>query len=65
MNDLAYWPSVKPLSVNHKFAKNRNYIENLNHVDQIWENLKLKCGDTLAVSDLRGKQKEKCWCFYS
>nr|WP_075487666.1 AMP-binding protein [Prochlorococcus marinus] len=59
MVDLAYWPSAKPVSVNSKFAKNRDYIKNLNHVDQIWENLKLKYGDTLAVSDLRGKYKEK------
>jgi len=59
MGDLAYWPSAKPLSKKDKFAKNRDYIENLNHIDQIWENLKFKCGDTLAVSDLRGKYKEK------
>ena len=59
MSDLAYWPSVKPFYLNDNFAKNRNYIEKLNHIDQIWENLKFKCGDTLAVSDLRGKYKEK------
>ena len=59
MVDLAYWPSAKPLSLDNKFAKNRTYIENLNHIDQIWENLKFKFGDTLAVCDLRGKYKEK------
>ncbi len=59
MSDLAYWPSSKPLSKKDKFAKNRDYIENLNHIDQIWESLKFKCGDTLAVCDLRGKYKEK------
>ena len=59
MGDLAYWPSAKPLSNKNKFAKNRDFVENLNHVDQIWENLKLRCGDTLAVSDLRGRYKEK------
>ena len=32
MSDLAYWPSAKPLSKNDKFAKNRDYIENLNPV---------------------------------
>ena len=58
MGDLAYWPSAKPLSEKDKFAKNRDFIEKLNHVDQIWENLKFKCGDTLAVCDLRGKYKE-------
>ena len=59
MGDLAYWPSAKLLSKKDKFAKNRDFVENLNHIDQIWENLKFKCGDTLAVSDLRGKYKEK------
>ena len=59
MSDLAYWPSAKPLSKNDKFVKNRDFIENLTHIDQIWENLKIKYGDTLAVCDLRGKYKEK------
>ena len=59
MGDLAYWPSTKPLSKKDKFAKNRDFIKNLNHIDQIWENLKFKCGDILAVCDLRGKYKEK------
>ncbi|MDC3147243.1 AMP-binding protein [Prochlorococcus sp. AH-716-I09] len=59
MGDLAYWPSAKPLSKKDKFAKNRDFIKNLHHVDQIWEKLKSKCGDTLAVCDLRGKYKEK------
>ena len=59
MGDLAYWPSVKPPFKKNQFAKNRNYIENLDHIDQIWENLKFKCGDTLALCDLRGKYKEK------
>ncbi|WP_288260740.1 AMP-binding protein [uncultured Prochlorococcus sp.] len=59
MNDLAYWPSAKPLSKKDKFAKNRDFIKNLYHIDQIWEKLKFKCGDTLAVCDLRGKYKEK------
>ena len=59
MGDLAYWPSAKPLSKKDKFAKNRDFIKNLHHIDQIWEKLKIKCGDTLAVCDLRGKYKEK------
>ncbi len=59
MGDLAYWPSAKLLSKKDKFAKNRDFINNLHHVDQIWEKLKFKCGDTLAVCDLRGKYKEK------
>jgi len=59
MGDLAYWPAAKPLSKKNTFAKNRDFIKNLDHIDQIWEKLKFKCGDTLAVSDLRGKCKEK------
>ena len=59
MGDLAYWPSAKLLSKKDKFAKNRDFIKNLHHIDQIWEKLKFKCGDTLAVCDLRGKYKEK------
>ncbi len=59
MGDLAYWPSAKPLYKKDKFAKNRDFIKNLHHIDQIWEKLKFKCGDTLAVCDLRGKYKEK------
>ena len=57
MGDLAYWPSAKPLSKNDIFAKNRDYIKNLHHVDQIWEKLKFQCADTLAVCDLRWKYK--------
>ncbi|MBO8233305.1 AMP-binding protein [Prochlorococcus marinus XMU1419] len=59
MGDLAYWPAAKPLSKKNKFAKNRDFIKKLNHIDQIWEKLKFKCGDALAVCDLRGKYKEK------
>jgi len=59
MSDLAYWPAAKPLSKKDKFAKNRDFIKNLDHIDQIWEKLKFKCGDALAVCDLRGKYKEK------
>ncbi len=59
MGDLAYWSSAKPLSKKDKFAKNRDFIKNLHHIDQIWEKLKFKCGDTLAVCDLRGKYAEK------
>jgi len=55
MGDIAYWPAAKPLSKKIKFAKNRDFIKNLDHVDQIWEKLKFKCGDALAVCDLRGK----------
>ena len=59
MNDLAYWPAIKPLPKNRNFISKRKNLNNINHVDQIWEYLKLKCGDTLAINDLRGKNKEK------
>ena len=59
MGDLAYWASAKPLSEKDKFAKNRDFIKKLHHIDQIWEKLKFKCGDTLAVCNLRGKYKER------
>ena len=59
MSDKAYWPSAKPPSKRDQFVKDRDFIKNLNHIDQIWENLKFKFGDTLAVCDLRGKYKEK------
>jgi len=55
MGDLAYWPAAKPLFKKNEFAKNRDFIKNLDHIDQIWEKLKFKCGDYLAVCDLRGK----------
>ncbi|ABM71673.1 putative long-chain-fatty-acid--CoA ligase [Prochlorococcus marinus str. MIT 9515] len=59
MNELAYWPASKSHPKNEKFIRERKYINNLVHVDQIWEYLKFKCGDTLAINDLRGKNKEK------
>ena len=59
IDDLEYWHPTKPLYKKNKFAKNRDFIKNLDHIDQIWEKLKIKCGDTLAVCDLRGKYKEK------
>ena len=59
MKELAYWPAVKSLTKNEKFTSKRKDINNLDHVDQIWELLKFKCGDTIAINDLRGKNKEK------
>ena len=59
MSDLAYLLSAKPLSKKDKFAENRDFINNLDHIDQIWEKLKFKCGDTVAVCDLRGNYTEK------
>ena len=59
MKDLAYWPAAKFLTKNEIFTSKRKDINNLDHVDQIWEYLKFKCGDTIAINDLRGKNKEK------
>ena len=59
MKDLAYWSALNSLPKNDKFTRKRKDINNLEHVDQIWEYLKFKCGDTLAINDLRGKNKEK------
>ena len=59
MNDLAYWPATKSLRKNRKFTRRRKDFDNLTHVDQIWEYLKLQCGEILAINDLRGKNKEK------
>ena len=49
MNELAYWPAQKSLTKNEKFTIKRKDINNLVHVDQIWEYLKFKCGDTIAI----------------
>ena len=59
MGELAYWSSKEPLPREKNFLKKRRFLENLNHVDQIWDHLKIICGNKLAVSDLRGKNKEK------
>ena len=59
MNDLAYWPSKKSLLRNEIFTSKRKFFNSINHVDQIWEYLKTQFGNTLAVNDLRGKNKEK------
>ena len=58
MRDLAYWPSKEPLSREKNFLRKRSFLDKLNHVDQLWDHLRIICGDKLAVSDLRGKDKE-------
>ena len=59
MKNLAYWSSKEPLPREEKFLRKRSFLENINHVDQLWDHLKKKCGDKLAVSDLRGKNKDR------
>lgn len=59
MKNLAYLTSQKLSSKEVKILQERDFIQNLNHLDQIWKCLKNRFGDTLAVKDLRGKNKEE------
>ena len=59
MNDLAYWPAQKPNLNEEIFIRKREYLNNLIHVDQLWDYLKISHGEIIAVNDLRGKNKEK------
>jgi len=59
MKDLAYWQSKEPLPREKAFLNKRKYLDKLNHIDQLWDYLKIECGDKLAVCDLRGKNHEK------
>ena len=44
MDKLAYWSAKKTCSRDAIFKNQREEIKNFNHVDQIWEYLKYKCG---------------------
>ena len=57
MNKFAYWRSKRDYSLQHKFLKSRQFVEESVHVDQIWDYLKKNHGELLAVNDLRGKSK--------
>ena len=59
MKNLAYFTSQNLSSKEAKILKERDFIQKLSHLDQIWKFLKNRFGDTLAVKDLRGKNKEK------
>ena len=59
MNKLAHYTSLKLSSKEANIFKERDFIKKLSHLDQIWKCLKIRFGDTLAVKDLRGKNKEK------
>ena len=59
MKDLAYWPSKEPLPREKTFLKKRNFLEKIEHVDQIWDHLKKVCGNQIAASDLRGHNHEE------
>ena len=59
MNKLAHFTSPNLSSKEVKIFKERDFIKKLTHLDQIWTCLKSKYGDTLAVKDLRGKNKDQ------
>ena len=46
MNDLAYFSAQKINKKEASFLKSRNFINNLNHIDQMWEYLSHKNGNT-------------------
>ena len=59
MHKLAHFTSPKLSSKEAKIFRERDFIKKLNHLDQIWSCLSSRYGDTLAVKDLRGKNKEQ------
>ena len=59
MKTLAFWQAKNPTQKENKFLRQRKFLEDLNHIDQIWEYLRHEYGDILAVSDLRGRTREK------
>ena len=59
MKKLAYLTSPKLSSKEIKRLQERDFLQNLNHLDQIWKCLKNRYGSILAVKDLRGKNKEE------
>ncbi len=59
MKNLAYLTSPKLSSKEVKRLQERDFVQKLNHLDQIWKVLKNRYADTLAVKDLRGKYKEE------
>ncbi len=59
MKNLAYLTSPKISSKEKKILQERDFINKLSHLDQIWKCLKNRYGDILAVKDLRGKNQEE------
>ena len=59
MKNLAYLTAQRFSSKELKRLQERDFIQNLNHLDQIWKCLKNRYGGILAVKDLRGKNKEE------
>ncbi len=59
MKNLAYLSAPKLLTKEAKVLRSRKFVSKLKHIDQIWNYLKNKYGNTLAVKDLRGKNREE------
>ena len=59
MQGRAYFKSQKANPRERKFLKRRKFLNNLDHIDKIWNHLEIKCGERLAMQDLRGEWKEK------
>jgi len=59
MQGRAYFKSQKANPRESKFLKRRKFLNNLDHIDKIWNHLEIKCGERLALQDLRGEWKEK------
>ena len=59
MKDLAYFSAEKINSKDNSALQSRDFINKLEHIDQIWEYLNHKNGNVLAVKNLRGKNKEE------
>ncbi len=59
MKDLAYYSAKKINSRDDAFLQSRNFINELEHVDQMWDYLNHKNGNVLAVKNLRGNNKEE------
>ena len=59
MKNLSYYKAQKAKPKEAKFINKRRFIEDLNHIDHLWQYLENICGDTIAVNDLRGKNKDK------
>ena len=51
MKKLAYLTSPKLSSKEIKRLQERDFLQNLNHLDQIWKCLKNRYGGILAVKD--------------
>ena len=49
MKDLAYFSAKKAHSKNDSFRKSRDFIDKLEHIDQMWEHLNHKNGNISSM----------------